>query len=479
MKCFSQIHEQTLKDEFKLTPFEKFRKFRKFPLKLFFHLSLIVLCILCSFLSNEDVYTHVQTMHEDVLNWMLPPTLEEKDGSKSKLEFYIYTPHELENHLEHVFKTYSIMPNISSTFVEVSPQISSTASSDSSSSNQDSRTSNYTVPFPTVEIINWLHAPPTPTLQVLDEGNIRTLLSSVNNREIGSITIKDILNNHLWREQVLGADQNISRLLKTLKTLQLTFYFNMCYTKSFQEELTVSDRCCLWKIQFLYDYTYRAQMRVNVQYSTSRLPDEDNRSPVFVEILCGLILVLTCLYTLLLLKSIYQAIDIIRRLNNKEVLLWEDITWEQFTILFNLWNINAIIANLIIIDFVFNVFFENLESPSSSGLAGGLHVLSLIQYLRYDARNYFVISIISKSILPLASVILQILPIYMGAVVFSTSTFGVHSERFGFLGTSFVTLFSLLNGDEMKDTMHDAAKSRETYVFTTILFLCVFVTVCT
>ena len=147
--------------------------------------------------------------------------------------------------------------------------------------------------------------------------------------------------------------------------------------------------------------------------------------------------------------------------NKEEIdldLNWEDVTWADKAKLFRYWSVATFIGNLIQIFastfFMLKGYFGLEISEYLCGFGCMSAYFCLVQYLDYSSRYSFILKTMTYALPIMLRTLVGILPIFIGFVLLATSLF---STAYRFRSPSFtaVTLYSMMNGDELQDVFRD------------------------
>eukprot|EP01048_Picozoa_sp_COSAG05_P004081 COSAG05_NODE_207_length_14113_cov_13.452119_7_plen_708_part_00 len=94
------------------------------------------------------------------------------------------------------------------------------------------------------------------------------------------------------------------------------------------------------------------------------------------------------------------------------------------------------------------------------GASVGLTWLNLMRCFEYTPRYYILIHTLTHSLPSVGRFILGCVPLFLSFVGAATVFFGRQAQSFGSLGETITTLFSLLNGDTMLDTFDAVGSSK-------------------
>lgn len=88
----------------------------------------------------------------------------------------------------------------------------------------------------------------------------------------------------------------------------------------------------------------------------------------------------------------------------------------------------------------------------SVGLGACLLCFSLVRWISHKRKYSAITRTLARGLPKALAYIVGVLPIFVGYVVFGVARFGMHDERFATFPTAAITLFAVLNGDEIRAT---------------------------
>mmetsp|Transcript_6106 Transcript_6106/g.7389 ORF Transcript_6106/g.7389 Transcript_6106/m.7389 type:complete len:196 (-) Transcript_6106:206-793(-) len=111
-----------------------------------------------------------------------------------------------------------------------------------------------------------------------------------------------------------------------------------------------------------------------------------------------------------------------------------------------------------------------------SGLGCGLLWINLITYLSGFDHYYTLIVTLRRAIPRVFRFLVGVVPVFLGYAFFGMLYFGDKSDKFQSFSVSLITLFALLNGDEIRatlmDLLYEHAFIAQVYVYS---FVCLFI----
>jgi hypothetical protein len=86
-----------------------------------------------------------------------------------------------------------------------------------------------------------------------------------------------------------------------------------------------------------------------------------------------------------------------------------------------------------------------------------MYWVSVVQYFEFNPRYYIFINTLKTALPRVGQFLLGILPFFIGYAMVGMTLFGDKSERFGTFFQTIITLFSVVNGDIVRDTFDELA----------------------
>jgi len=118
----------------------------------------------------------------------------------------------------------------------------------------------------------------------------------------------------------------------------------------------------------------------------------------------------------------------------------------------------------------------NIAHKFFAGLGCGLLWVNLIAYLSGSGHYYTLIHTLNRAIPRVFRFLVGVVPVFLGYAFFGMLYFGDKSDRFQSFSVSLITLFALLNGDEIRETFMDLVYEHsfvaQVYVYS---FVCLFI----
>jgi len=229
--------------------------------------------------------------------------------------------------------------------------------------------------------------------------------------------------------------------------------------------------CYINSITQFMDFTWRGRIDMTVDPSITICETE------FVKlwwerdiganiVLIILIIVLSTFMQILLIKAVYKRIVIFQRVKQraKATQYWNDLDWSERLKFFNMWFLTGTIANIsniLAAAFCLNMFlglgyWNSWKLPLAfTGLGCMFTWFDLVQFFEHFPKYYELFLTLKMSAPRIIRFVIGVSPIIVGFAMFGVAFFSTYSELFRDLGSAFVTLFALLNGDVIHDVFMD------------------------
>jgi hypothetical protein len=203
--------------------------------------------------------------------------------------------------------------------------------------------------------------------------------------------------------------------------------------------------CLVWRVDLLLDF--RSRSHISMTLSPTVVSDCDPRLNTLGDIF--VLEDLLWLNLVLVVVAVLFAWRIVRNVGERRPSRWSVL--------------NALACVLLLVHACMNLASNTARKPTSgvqvlcSGLGTALLWVTLSDYLSADeSRGYrTLILTIDRALPKILRFLLGTAPFFTGFCLFGLCAFGGHSARFGSLRDVAVTLFSLLNGDAIRETFAD------------------------
>ncbi|GBG28775.1 Mucolipin-2 [Hondaea fermentalgiana] len=108
----------------------------------------------------------------------------------------------------------------------------------------------------------------------------------------------------------------------------------------------------------------------------------------------------------------------------------------------------------------------------AAGLGCGLIWVNSVSFLAHKSQYLTIVLTLNRALPRVARFLMGVVPILLAYALFGMIFFGDHAERFGSFGMSMITLFSVLNGDVIRETFMDIVSA---YPVMTQIYLYTFI----
>ena len=183
----------------------------------------------------------------------------------------------------------------------------------------------------------------------------------------------------------------------------------------------------------------------------------------FGSILLTLCVTLAFFYQLTIFLDLSFSVYILRRIQFEKPERYAQLQMSDVLTLLN--TVQVLIAsagNILLLIFYINVVTNAMNrqiyeaSDTSSSLMLGISIaciwIDTTKYIRTEARYNTVFVTLQQASINIGYLLLGTLPIFVAYALFAYSFWGEENERFQTLAETFVTLFAVLNGDEIHPT---------------------------
>jgi len=261
-------------------------------------------------------------------------------------------------------------------------------------------------------------------------------------------------------------DQTLHDFVHKMRSFSLTF--------EVKTEGKSGGTCWVNRVVQNFDFEDRGRVDMKVQPDLVICPEELDKPlierdifPVFVTFI--ILFLFSILSQVLLFKAICNHMKLYQHfksnVNSEE---WEALSCKAKMRFFNFWffitsfgNVANIIASLIAYNFLTQYSdFQWQLIILLTGFGCMMCWISIIQYLEFFPKYYYLILTLRLSTPRLAKFMIGVLPVYMGFVFFGVAYFAAFSDLFKDPDAASVTLFALLNGDvihDVFDAIYDAS----------------------
>jgi hypothetical protein len=461
MSCLSDCWERyhtplTIVDEIRLSPFQKWSKYRRPPFKFMLSL-LLVACTTAIVVGMSQTLTPYLRAGASTWNNLLAPAAAPSEQNGAVTTYFLYDLDSLRSSLNVTASSYFLV-NASINYFDYA--FVSGAS-----------------PAPIVmEVKRYARGKSIFDANSLYPGEQITdtyLLRGVG--DIGPFS-----------NSSLAAD--MTSLANSLASIRTSFQLR---NNAF---FGTASQCFLWTIVTQYSFTSRVRMDMTIQ--TSATPCSSGQSVLFPSgdltgslVIAAFVLILSIWLQILVIRAVWHSYRNYKTLKERNEaarkrsmeLLFDEHAYIDFDQLscsermrfFNVWffvntiaNVmNGVGAGLILAD-------QFLNAMLFVAFGCMMMWISLVQFLEAFPALYSLISTLKFSAPRLLKFVAGVVPIFMGYTVFGVAYFSDTTQEFSSLDRAAVTLFSVLNGDQVLDTFQQIAPKS---LFLSRLYLYTFV----
>jgi len=163
-------------------------------------------------------------------------------------------------------------------------------------------------------------------------------------------------------------------------------------------------------------------------------------------------------------------------------------SWEAFPYIvsirfFSFWCIlNAMSCILLMASSLAGVMEQSGRNASAEflalfGLGCMLNCIHMLRYFEYFPLLYLHVRTLRNAAVHVITYCISVMPLYWAFAVFGVLNFGPYSDKFANISKTVVTLFSLLNGDDIYDTFMEIESGQYPLVGVSRIYIFAFVTV--
>eukprot|EP00762_Andalucia_godoyi_P002995 ANDGO_04210.mRNA.1 hypothetical protein len=409
-------HEESLKklrNQFLLSPWQKWKLFRKFPFKAVVHLLLASLvtamCLLFAQYRNPISWSQRSAF----ATLFMPANVLSPDDTG--LGAYSANIVRIEDFVMHVRNVVHVYENLNS----ISPDL-------------------YVLKGESVRMV----------FQLLSETSVGDVSYGVPyNRERTSV-VYDLSSANLGP---FGNNESLGQFKSALlnRMVDATISFRVQATNL----LPALARCLEWKVDIYYDFSQRggtieAFLDPDLAFCSGKDPVMDAmiRVPSFwlavTTILLSLMSVFLSLRRFLHVLYVKKSFPFARwRLVLNLVDYWT--VYATFTAMF------SVVSAVVYVEAIGYAFKEDLTIAWMMGMSSLLQWVNMVRYFEFSPKLYLLILTLRNGMPGLLRFVIGVAPIFVGYAVLGTIVFGSYSLHFRTIDTSFITLFSVLNGDSV------------------------------
>ncbi|KAL9654436.1 hypothetical protein ABK040_010459 [Willaertia magna] len=457
-----QIKEDDLVEQ---SIIEKFLKYRIFPTKLVVEILQVVFCFIFVYFYIQEYKNFKADVYYTLQNTFLPKDFESIQSNPEGIAtFYIFNVDDLKENVKGVVDKFYAFPEKSvSVFFAPDPIVKMSAKL--MTKNPRVLLSNETRYDSDPSIIDWRY---------------------ISRERIKSIFLSEsyYVNETLDKDNVYGSlldetGDELKYVVDRLEELDLKFsYINL------DTSVSGFPNCYLWKvdIKFLFAGGGRVPMQIMLSYDNCIANDNDYYASLFQKprgyigiILCILSFISFVFY----LKSFITRIRVFIKQRRRD----RRITFASFFVKYlGIWLPVSLAKDIFLIVGLFAMlvrvvkYEQNVDTFSQTLLALGalLCATALAKYFNYQAKFYLAIRAFTSAIPNIIKYVLSILPVFIGFVLAGTCWFGFYTYYFYNIDASMVTLFSAMNGDNIRIIFDKVYGFNDFYRFLSRVYLVVY-----
>eukprot|EP00944_MAST-04C_sp_MAST-4C-sp1_P014127 g14127.t1 len=447
----------TTKERLRLSAWQKWKFYGRFPWKLSLHLLLLLTTTirLMSWNASNDEYFHATS--RTFTYFFLP---EDYDFPADRT-YNIYTFETATRAIERVVKNYEAI----NSFSVDTYQHYLLSKGEKSGVAVDSI---LPVSLKLQSFTNFTENGLDPRRRKRNEiAKLKTTVYNISSKDLGPFDVK--------RHGTKSVNDAITSMYVATMTLQLKGY-----------NIVSNYRICVhWDTTVTLDFRSRGLITMFLKVQPKDEGCKDNTklsafsgySATWVDIP---ILLLAFAYIVLAIKKLRQQIKLFlylkrrafirenRRMQGGDVVersmrwlgrpvTWNTLKWGDKLSFFDLWFVFTIVAcTCSCTTSVISLLTTDIRGGEVHRLLGSLGCsllwVNLVRYLQYNRNYYMVILTIRYAAPRVLRFLVGVLPIMMGYAFFGMTYFGSESDRFSTFGASMVTLFAVLNGDVIRET---------------------------
>mmetsp|Transcript_3881 Transcript_3881/g.5634 ORF Transcript_3881/g.5634 Transcript_3881/m.5634 type:complete len:619 (-) Transcript_3881:756-2612(-) len=179
--------------------------------------------------------------------------------------------------------------------------------------------------------------------------------------------------------------------------------------------------------------------------------------------------------------------------SDSSVNVWDKISWADKLTIINRWVLISIVADVLLFSYgLFQIVQVSITTERQQqheweagwvsdivtallGLGCVLQLVSLMEYAEYSLVDYLILQVNRVARQDVLKILCGIVPISAAYIVFGVAVYGNKVSRFGTMGNTVITLFSLCLGDEVYNTYMDLLEVKEVSSVITVFYLTTFV----
>jgi hypothetical protein len=232
--------------------------------------------------------------------------------------------------------------------------------------------------------------------------------------------------------------------------------------------------CYVWNVNSKYNFEDRGRIDMTVNPSASLCPSELSkpwylRQNVSEIILYACIFFFAAISQILHFKAIWKSVSLYQSAKKSlksraPSLKWRDLSFSKKLKFFNIWFFIASIGNICnLVGPILSIKNEIYGSEvtiwrmAMVGLGCMMAWITMVQYFEHSGSYYVLILTLKKGTPRVLRFVIGIMPIFVGYALFGVALFSPYSDHFASMDDASVTLFSLLNGDDIHSVFEDLA----------------------
>ena len=420
-------------DKITLSPLDKYRIYRKFPLHMIIHILLAVFNTIQAMIILSEFTDYFRAQEKSFLNALISE--DSKENTDYARKIYLYDIPSLRNHINSsIQKMFDANDTFLNDIIFVDEHEKET------------------------EIKNI-------KMKVNYEVNITNLgknWSRIPLYNEYNVTINDFgpFNN-------IYSEDEIKKYLNIIKTMEMKYNLKIYLTKHYKEY----KECFLWNIKQIYDFSKNAHFEVSLFIDNKQCKRKTTLSNIQTMVISHLwvhliVIILASISVLLCLIDFYEVIHLrkyrklILKSQKSKVLKNPKLLKASETIskALNKWDIFIILSNLfqIIGSTVSFMPQKNMNGSMDTYVGFGvlLCYISLGKYLDYTPKYSLFYRTFVKSMSDFIPSFIAILPVFIGFTFLGLCLFW-SSERFTSASDVMKGLFAIFLGDSIYDIMND------------------------
>ncbi|KAK2952534.1 putative G-protein-coupled receptor family protein [Blattamonas nauphoetae] len=420
MGCLkSRLKEASLEEKLVLSPWQKWKRYKLFPMK--FVLNIVITALVCAEIILPTLYINprIRANIDSFDEAFLPKEKDEDDIARKRR--YFVNQHEFLDSLSQMADAFATW-------------------------DEDSLTRSKSVEKGLSDYTYYRHYDGKQGSQIQNRATLTTRYNITAEEPYGPFAIKDAFERAI--------------IIRKMKTYTVTFGF-MSYSVTSRGKIDND----AWILSFTYSFTSRGYIMLTREYT--RRPMSVTDYNWVIVIICIVQIVLCVWESILFLRSIFTAIDIMRetRRSYNELLEngvvnvpWKALPFKSRFKFFDAWYVAHIVSSaLVIIGCVFDILTQfNIVAPSTLvkliiSIGALTQVTCLIHWFKWSEKYYMLIYSLMVGSPIIIRFFIGCVPLYLGYSLLVFSLYGEHTERFESLSHTMINLYAMMHGDELMD----------------------------